>query len=103
MKVLFNGGILVVHRVAPEVFGGFEINNDVALATPAKAIFDLAYLSATYGRRFRRLPELELGGGYRQQEAQLWVSKIKSARLRAMTRDRIHAIEEGSGVAAASW
>jgi predicted transcriptional regulator of viral defense system len=39
-------GILVVHRVAPEVFGGYEINNDVPLATPAKAIFDLAYLSA---------------------------------------------------------
>ena len=95
-------GILVVHRVAPEVFGGYEINNDVPLATPAKAIFDLAYLSASHGQRFRRLPELELGRGYRRQEAQLWVSKIKSARLRAMTLDRIHVIEQGSGVVAAS-
>ena len=103
MKVLFNGGILVVHRVMPEVFGGYEISNDVPLATPAKAIFDLAYLSASHGQRFRRLPELELRRGYRKQETQVWVSKIKSARLRAMTRDRIHVIEEGSGVAAASW
>ena len=95
-------GILVVHRVMPEVFGGYEISNDVPLATPAKAIFDLAYLSASHGQRFRRLPELELGPGYRHQEAQLWVSKIKSARLRTMTRDRIHVIEEGAGVAAAS-
>ena len=95
-------GILVVHRVAPEVLGGYEINNDVPLATPAKAIFDLAYLSASHGQRFRRLPELELGRGYRMQETQVWVSKITSARLRAMTRDRIHVIEEGAGVAAAS-
>jgi predicted transcriptional regulator of viral defense system len=95
-------GILVVHRVAPEVFGGYEINNDVPLATPAKAIFDLAYLSASHGQRFRRLPELELGRGYRKQETQVWVSKIKSARLRAITLDRIHAIEQGSGVAAPS-
>lgn len=95
-------GMLVVHRVAPEVFGGYEINNDVPLATPAKAIFDLAYLSASHGQRFRRLPELELGRGYRRQKAQLWVSKIKSARLRAMTLDRIHVIEQGAGVVAAS-
>ena len=95
-------GILVVHRVAPEVFGGFEINNDVPLATPAKAIFDLAYLSASHGQRFRRLPELELGRDYRKAEARLWVFKIKSARLRKMTLDRIHEIEEGSRVVAAS-
>ena len=95
-------GILIVHRVAPEVFGGYEISNDVPLAMPAKAIFDLAYLSASHGPRFRRLPELDLGPGYRHQEAQLWVSKIKSARLRTMTRDRIHVIEEGSGLATAS-
>ena len=92
-----------MHRVAPEVFGGYEINNDVPLATPAKAIFDLAYLSASHGQRLRRLPELELGRGYRMQETQVWVSKITSARLRAMTRDRIHVIEEGSGLATASW
>ena len=87
-------GILVVHRVAPEVFGGYEINNDVPLATPAKAIFDLAYLSASHGQRFQRLPELELGRDYRKREARLWVAKIKSARLRRMTLDRIHAIED---------
>jgi predicted transcriptional regulator of viral defense system len=95
-------GILVVHRIAPEVFGGYEIDNDVPLATPAKAIFDLAYLSACHGQRLRRHPELELGRGYRRQEARLWVSKIKSARLRAMTIDRIHDIEEGSSVVVAS-
>jgi predicted transcriptional regulator of viral defense system len=95
-------GILVVHRVAPEVFGGYEITNDVQLATPAKAVFDLAYLSASHGQRFRHLPELELGRGYRPQGVQLWVSKIKSTRLRAMTLDRIHVIEQGSHAANAS-
>jgi predicted transcriptional regulator of viral defense system len=92
-------GILIVHRVAPEVFGGYEISNDVPLATPAKAIFDLTYLSASHGQRLRRLPELELGRDYRKPEARLWVAKIKSARLRTMTLDRIHVIEQGSRVA----
>ena len=95
-------GILIVHRVTPEVFGGYEIINDVPLATPAKAIFDLAYVSASHGQRSRRLPELRLGRGYRQQEARLWVSRIESARLRTMTLDRICGIERGSAVAPAS-
>ena len=94
-------GTLVVHRLAPEVFGGYETRIDgVALATPTKAVFDLAYLSATYGRRFRRLPELELGRGYRARDARSWASRIPSARIRAITLDRINAIERDVDAAA---
>lgn len=90
-------GTLVVHRIAPEVFGGFETRTDgIALATPTKAVFDLAYLSATYGRRFRLLPELELGRRYRPRDARAWASRIPSARIRTITLDRIRAIEEGA-------
>jgi len=92
-------GILVVHRIAPEVFGGYEMTNGVPLATPAKAIFDLAYLSASHGGRNELLPELELGRGYRRQETQLWVSKIRSARLRTMTLERIRSVERGANSA----
>jgi predicted transcriptional regulator of viral defense system len=95
-------GILVVHRIAPEVFGGQEITNGVPLATPAKAIFDLAYLSASHGQRYQSLPELELGRGYRPGEARQWISRIKSARLRTMTLDRIRSIERVASVVAAS-
>jgi predicted transcriptional regulator of viral defense system len=87
-------GVLVVHHMAPEVFGGYETGDDgVALATPAKAVFDLAYLSATHGRRFRHLPEVELGRAYRARDARSWVSRIPSARLRAITQERLAMIE----------
>jgi len=96
-------GVVVVHQVAPDVFGGYETSDDgVALATPAKAIFDVAYLGATHGRRFRQLPELSLGRRYRGREARGWVARIPSARLRAMTLARIEVIERDAASAAAS-
>lgn len=92
-------GILAVHHVAPEVFGGYETSADgVAMATPTKAIFDLAYLSATHGRRFRHLPEISLGPGYRSRDAAAWVARIPSARLRAISLDCIEAIEKSAAV-----
>src|SRR5207302_2833526 len=33
-------GTFVVHHLPAELFGGFEVKGDVALATPEKAIFD---------------------------------------------------------------
>jgi predicted transcriptional regulator of viral defense system len=96
-------GVLVVHHMAPEVFGGYETSDDgVPLASPAKAVFDLAYLSATHGQRFRHLPELELGRGYRGRDARSWISKIPSARLRAITRERISIIEDRAAIGTAS-
>lgn len=96
-------GVLVVHHIAPEVFGGYVTSaNGIALATPAKAVFDMAYLSATHGRRFRHLPEVSLGRGYRSRDARAWVARIPSARLRAITLDRIEVIEKSAAAAAAS-
>lgn len=94
-------GILAVHQVAPEVFGGFEVRADsVALATPAKAVFDIAYLSSTHGRRFRQLPELWLGRGYHGRDARAWVTRIASARLRTITLERLETIEQRAASAA---
>lgn len=96
-------GVLVVHHMAPEVFGGYEASaNGIALATPAKAIFDLAYLSATHGRRYRHLPELSLGRGYRGRDARAWVAKIPSARLRTIALGRIETVESSAAAPAAS-
>jgi hypothetical protein len=95
-------GTLVIHRIAPEVFGGYETGDGgIVLASPTKAIFDLAYLSATHGRQFRLLPELELGPGYQAGEARSWASKIPSGRVRTVTLDRLQAIEDHANAAAA--
>jgi hypothetical protein len=86
-------GKVVVHQVAPEVFGGYAERNGILLASPTKAVFDLAYLSATHGRRFRQLPEIDLERGYQPKEARAWISKIPSARIRAIVGDRLAEIE----------
>lgn len=87
-------GALVIYHVAPEVFGGYTTSTDgIALATPAKACFDLAYLSATHGRRFRRPPEIRLGRAYRGRDVRSWIERIPSARLRSITLERIEALE----------
>lgn len=86
-------GTFVVHRIAPELFGGFLDEEGVSLATPTKAVFDLAYLGATFGRRFRHISELDLSVGYRPKEARKWVDRIDSARLRTLVRRRLDAIE----------
>jgi predicted transcriptional regulator of viral defense system len=96
-------GVVVVHQVAPEVFGGYETSADgIALATPAKAIFDIAYLAATHGRRFRHLPEVSLGRGYRGRDARAWVARIPSARIRSITLGRIEAIERDAASVSAT-
>ncbi len=94
-------GILVVHHIAPEVFGGYETSAaGIALASPAKAIFDMAYLSATHGRQFRHLPEVSLGRKYRSRDARAWVAKIPTARLRAITLARIEIVERSAAAVA---
>jgi hypothetical protein len=58
-----------IHHIAPELFGGFEQTREgVRLATPEKALFDLAYLSGGRSRLFTSVPELELPRGFRSQE-----------------------------------
>ena len=95
-------GTLAIHRVAPEVFGGYEARRDgVLLATPAKALFDLAYLSATFGHRYRRLPELDLRHGYQPKAARSWAAKIPSPRIRTLALDHLERFEADASASAA--
>jgi predicted transcriptional regulator of viral defense system len=95
-RVATHLGSIVVHQIAPEVFGGFATERGVALASPTKAVFDLAYLSATHGVRFRQLPELDLSRAYRVQEARRWVGRIRSQRIRSLVKQRLATIERAA-------
>ena len=63
-------------------FGLFE------LATPAKALFDTLYFSARKGRRFARLPELELPRGFKRKEVDAWIRRIPYRSLREGVKER---------------
>ena len=87
-------GTYSLHHLPPELFGGFEIDQDagVKLATPEKAIFDFAYLSGTRSRTFRALPELELPRSFRRGRVRTWIRRIPSRRLRTLTSRRLDEI-----------
>ncbi len=81
------------HHVAAELFGGFEEAQGGAwLATPEKALFDTAWLSAGRSRLFASLPEVELPRGFRRSELQRWVAKVEDPRRRVMVTRRLEAI-----------
>lgn len=76
-------GTFSLHRLAPELFGGFEtLPSGAQLATTEKALFDLAYLADGRSRLFARPPELELPTRLNRAELQRWVARIADPRRR---------------------
>jgi len=77
-------GTFQVHRLAPEVFTGYEGDPDRGyIATPEKAFFDLAYVRAPRGA-MPRLPELTLPDGFRPELFEAWLERIPRPRLRTL-------------------
>jgi predicted transcriptional regulator of viral defense system len=84
-------GAFSLHHLPPELFGGFEQDPGAGakLATPEKALFDLAYLSGTRSRRFCALPELEIPRTFRPGRLRYWIRRIRSQRMRTLTTRRL--------------
>lgn len=79
------------HQLSKELVGGYEPYGRLglfALATPAKALFDTVYFSARKGRRFGRLPELEVPRGFRRDEVDAWIGRIPYRSLREAVKER---------------
>ena len=83
-------GIYEFHRIDPVLFGGFERFGKLAnfdLARPAKALFDVLYLSVRRAKRFGHLPELEPVREFRESELERWIHEIPYPSVRvAVTR-----------------
>ena len=90
-RITTSVGVISVHHLDPGLFGGFvTLPSGVKLASPEKALFDLAYLSGGRSRRFASLPELELPRSFRRREVWRWLRRIPSARATTMTSRRLH-------------
>ena len=85
-------GTFSLHHLAPEVFGGFVEADGAKIASPPKALFDVAYLSAARDRRFRTLPELELPHRFAWDELRYWIGRVRSARQKTIVVARLRAI-----------
>ncbi|HEX9268474.1 MAG TPA: hypothetical protein VF998_01400 [Candidatus Limnocylindria bacterium] len=77
-------GTYALHRLPPELFGGFVEREGVALATVEKAIFDYLYVACASGHPDRRLPELDLPADFSEARLREWLPRIGSARLRTL-------------------
>jgi len=90
------GGRIVLHYIKPELFGGYAYDSrvDGFVASPEKALFDLAYLSAMNRSRVSgNLPETELKGLH-WKEIQSCVRRIRDPRMRAAVERSLHLIRE---------
>ena len=83
-RVRTDASSYVIHRLPPELFGGFEERDGVQLAGIEKALFDYFYVAVASGHPTRRLPELELPAGFSRKRLDDWVARIRSARLRTL-------------------
>ena len=83
-------GVVSLHRMPPELFGGFaEAEDGSKLATPEKALFDWAYLSPTRSRLFVKLPELEIPNSFSWPETFRWAKRIHGASRRSFVHTKL--------------
>lgn len=100
-KIRTSIGVYSVHHIAPDLFDGFETRADgTKLATPEKALFDVAYLSGGRSRLFVHLPELELPTRFRASRLRRWIVRIMASRKRSMVEARMDAMLQGAETAA---
>ena len=95
-EVEMPGGRIALHRIKPELFGGYAYDARVEgfVASPEKAMFDLAYLTAMNRSRVSgHLPETDLQG-LRWREVQTWLRRIPTPRVRAAVERALRSIRE---------
>ena len=77
-------GTFVIHRLAPEVFGGYEGSPETGyFATPEKALFDTVYIHAPRGGTVR-FPDSCFPDHFDRSGLDEWVQRIPRARLRTL-------------------
>jgi len=87
-------GTFAIHHLPATLFGGWEETPAGPVATPAKSIFDLCYVSAAHLGKPRRLPELDLPELRSLEPFELWLDRVASPRLRSITAAGLrHAID----------
>ena len=85
---------LTLHRIAPELFSGYNYDSrvDGFLASPEKALFDLAYLAAMNRSSVSgNLPETDLRG-LKWREVKGWISLISGTSLRRAVERKLEGI-----------
>ncbi|MEX1119906.1 MAG: hypothetical protein WEB60_14050 [Terrimicrobiaceae bacterium] len=90
------GTRIALHAITPALFGGYSFDSrvDGFVATPEKAVFDIAYLKAMNRSRVSgNLPETDLSG-LRWSEVRHWVRLIPSSRVQEAVKKNLEAMRQ---------
>ena len=82
-------GTYSVHRLPPELFGGFEEQEGERMATAEKAVFDTLHLARARGQRFSHLTEVQLPAGFQSAVLDDWAMRIEDQRVRSFVEGQI--------------
>jgi predicted transcriptional regulator of viral defense system len=93
-------GVVSFHRMPPELFTGFEVEdaNGAKIATGEKALFDLLYLAPGRSRLFATLPELEIPRRFHWSELQKYIGLVRSPSRRTFVAEGVKRLKENAGV-----
>jgi predicted transcriptional regulator of viral defense system len=87
-------GTISFHRVPPELFVGFELDQAGAkVATKEKALFDVFYLAPARSRLFAKLPELEIPRDFRWSQLRDYNRLVRSAARQTFIEKQIQAVQ----------
>jgi predicted transcriptional regulator of viral defense system len=87
-----SAGTYTIHHIAPELFDGYRGSPGTGyLATPEKALFDTVYIRAAAGSQ-AYFPELSLRPDFDRAQIEVWISRIRSARLRTLVSRRLDTV-----------
>jgi predicted transcriptional regulator of viral defense system len=93
-RVITPLGVISFHRLPPELFIGFDVEDDGAkVATAEKALFDVLYLAPARSRLFASLPELEVPRQFRWQRLRDYAALVKSPTRRTHIERRIQELQ----------
>lgn len=87
-------GSVTLHHIHARLFGGYEydFSADGFVASPEKALFDIAYLATmNHSRVSGNLPEIDLRG-IRWKEIRAWLDRIATPRIREAVTGALSAI-----------
>jgi predicted transcriptional regulator of viral defense system len=82
-------GTISMHHIQPDFFFGFEMINQIKIATPEKALIDTLYFSPAKSHLFASLPEIELIKSFNPKKALRIADKIISARTRTLVKMKL--------------
>jgi len=82
-------GDISVHHLQTDFFFGFEVIDQVKMASPEKALIDVLYLTSAKSKLFKTLPEVEFTKSFSRKKANAIINKITSQGIKTLVQKRL--------------